>query len=325
MQVAYSLEKIQLPKPVILTIGNFDGMHLGHQALLHHLVNTAKKQQAASAVLTFSNHPSKVLNPTNPTPLLCKIEHKMAMLEQAGIDLALLLPFTKEFSEQSADVFLKTVRHSLPFQTLILGSDAHIGKNREGNRSNVTKLAETLGFAIEYFPDIEKNGQRISSSLIRACIRQGHLKEAETLLGRPFSIYGEVIKGRGTGTTLGFPTANLDVEDLCLPPLGVYAVRLFIDNKPHEGIANLGIAPTVRQNNKPILEVYLFDHINDLYGKNVEVLFCEFIREEKQFSNLEELKKQIALDVTQAKKYLECGGLTPLSRHRPDDGTGMLF
>jgi riboflavin kinase/FMN adenylyltransferase len=303
MKIAYSITDIpEINTPIALTIGNFDGVHLGHQAVLQHLAATSEKYQASSVVLTFSNHPSEVLRPAHPTPLLCTIEHKILLLKQAGVDLVILLPFTKEFSEQSADTFLRKIRESLPFQTLILGSDAHIGKNREGDRNTVTTLAEALGFTVEYFPDIKKEGQRISSSLIRENIQKGHLKQVEDLLGRPYSIYSKVLKGSGRGAPLGFPTANLNVRDLCLPPFGVYAVSLWNEGREFPGVANLGLAPTIRQDDTPILEVHLFDQNIDLYDQFVDVRFYDFIREEKYFDRIEDLRTQIALDVQKAKE-----------------------
>lgn len=302
MQIAYSLNEVaKSSEPVVLTIGNFDGVHLGHQAVLKHLKQTAKKRRTRSAVLTFSNHPSTVLRPAHSIPLLCTTQHKVKLLEKAFIDLVILLPFTKEFSEQSADLFLQNVKKNLPFQTLILGSDAHFGKNREGDSSTVSTLAKTMGFTVEYFPDYTKEGQRISSSLIREYIQRGQLTQAEDLLGRPYSIYGPVLKGHGKGASIGFPTANLAVNDLCLPPLGVYAVTLKVDELEYIGVANLGLAPTVRHENSPILEVHLFDKHLDLYDKIVDVHFHNFIRSEKQFATIEELKKQIAQDVIKAK------------------------
>lgn len=302
MQIAYSLEEITpTTLPNILTIGNFDGLHLGHQAVLNDLLKTAKKKQARSAVLTFSNHPSTILRPAHPTPLLCTSEHKLQLLEDIGIDLVVTLPFTKEFSQQSPTTFLQSVRKYLPFDALILGSDAHIGKNREGDSSTVTALADTLGFEVEYFPDYTKDGQRISSSLIRDYIQKGLLKDAEELLGRPYSICGPVLKGTGRGAPLGFPTANLAVDNLCLPPLGVYVVSLTTERKIFPGVANLGFAPTVRDETAPILEVHLFDQHLDLYGKAVDVRFFDFIRQEKRFTSIEELREQIALDVSSAK------------------------
>lgn len=299
----YSLENI--PKsslPTALSIGNFDGVHLGHQALLQHLVQKAKEQHALSAILTFSNHPSSILRANHNTQLLCTIEHKIRLLEQSSVSRVILLPFTKQFSQQSADAFLQTIKQALSFQTLILGGDAHIGKNREGDRLTVTALAKTLGFNVEYFPDFNKNGQRISSSLIRSCIQKGELKQAESLLGRPYSIYGRILKGNGRGSTLGFPTANLDVGGLCLPPFGVYAVSLTVSEKKFQGIANLGLAPTVRQTSAPLLEVHLFDRSIDLYDQTVDVHFYHFIRQEKRFDTLADLKKQITDDVIKAKQ-----------------------
>ena len=303
MQIAYSLEEIPTSaKPVVLTIGSYDGLHLGHQAVLEHLVQTARKQNLRSVVLTFSNHPTTVLRPANPIPLICTQVHKLKLFDKASIDMVILLPFTREFSEQSADQFLRKVRHAFHFQTLILGSDAHIGKNREGDQATVTALADQLGFSIEYFPDRLMDGQRISSNLIREAIRQGDLKQVAVLLGRPYSIYSTVLKGNGKGATLGFPTANLDVSGLCLPPLGVYAVALLEGGRKYHGVANLGVAPTMKEINEPVLEVHLFDHSSDLYGRKVEVLFQEFIRQEMRFNGVEELKEQIARDVQTARR-----------------------
>lgn len=305
MQIAYSLEEIPgTAQPVVLTIGNFDGVHLGHQALLKHLLQTARKQKALSAVLTFSNHPSTILRPNHSTPLLCSTEHKIQLLKSNNVDITIALPFTKVFSEQSADLFLHNVQKTLPFQTLILGSDAHIGKNREGDRTTVTALSKQFGFHVDYFPDYEVNGHRISSSQIRECIREGHLVQTKNLLGRCYSIYGQVLKGSGRGADFGFPTANLDVNGLCLPPLGVYAVSLLVDGKEYQGVANLGIAPTVRQEADPILEVHLIDKHFDLYGKYVEVFFHEYIRPEVRFESIEMLKMQIAQDVLRAREIL---------------------
>ena len=310
MQIAYSLEKISKSlSPVILTIGSFDGVHLGHQAVLKHLAQTAKEKKTTSAVLTFSNHPSTVLRPHHPTPLLCTKEHKVLLLDQASIDLSIILPFTKELSEQSAEQFLQRVREFLPFQTLILGSDAHIGKNREGDRSTVTALSTTLGFSLEYYPDHKKDGERISSRRIREYIQQGELKQAKALLGRAYSIFGAVLKGNGRGAPLGFPTANININNLCLPPLGVYAVTLFENGTAFQGVANLGFAPTIRPEGFPILEVHLFDAHIDLYGKMVDVYLHDFIRSEMKFENIEDLRNQISQDVIKAKQIHQANGI----------------
>jgi len=303
MRIVHSLEEIPgFSSPIVLSIGNFDGLHIGHQAVLNHLLKKTKDQHAISAVLTFSNHPSTVLRPSHPTSLLCSIPHKMHLLSQTGIDLTILLPFTTSFSEQTAETFLRTIRQVLPFRFLILGSDAHMGKNRDGDRETVTSLSHSFGFSVEYLSDCYYHGERISSSLIRHHIQKGDFSHAAALLGRPYTIYGPVLKGQGKGASLGFPTANLAVENLCLPPLGVYAVEVSVGGKEHRGIANLGFAPTMRQEASPLLEVHLFEHHEMLYEQTIDVRFLRFIRPERRFHSLEELKNQIALDVTEAKR-----------------------
>lgn len=305
MRIAHSLEEIPpFSSPVILTIGNFDGVHLGHQTVLTHLTASAKSHHASSAVLTFSNHPSTILRPTHPTPLLCTTSHKLKLLEKLGVDLTIVIPFTQHFSEQTAEAFLRSLKSLLPFNFLILGSDAHLGKNREGNQHTVTELSRSLGFHVAYIPDCYHAGQRISSSLIRHHIQKGDFSQAALLLDRPYSIYGQVDKGHGKGATLGFPTANLSVENLCLPPFGVYVVKVLMDGKEFPAVANLGCAPTIRQEAHPLLEVHLIEHQKDLYGKAIEVCFLRFIRPEKRFAHLEDLKRQINLDIEQAKIFL---------------------
>ena len=306
MDIAYSLDEAsnRVKSPVILTIGNFEGVHLGHQALLKHVVDTAKKEGKKAAVITFSNHPSEVLRPAQQTPLLCTTEHKLMLIQNSHVDLAIVLPFTKEFSQQSAEQFLQRVQHAVPFKALILGSDAHIGKDREGDAKTIAALAKRIGFTVDYFPDFNLAGQRISSSRIRECIAEGRLKDAEKLLGRSYSIYGKVQKGSGRGAPIGFPTANIAVNKLCLPPQGVYAVALWTDGKRYDGVANLGHAPTVHKDRDAILEVYLFDKNIDLYDKAVDVQLIAFIRPEKRFDTIDALKHQIQDDVAKAKELL---------------------
>ena len=302
MLVADSLDSIpHTDKPVILTIGNFDGVHLGHHALLSHLKKIAKERGALAAALTYSNHPSCVLNPARATPLLCTIPHKIKLLEEEQLAITVLVPFTNEFARQSADTFLRRLKSTVNLDLLILGSDAHIGKDREGDQSTVSKLAQELGFSVEYFSDYLCRGERISSSRIRNELISGQLETASELLGRPYSIYSTVVKGNGKGTTIGFPTANIDVKNLCLPPQGVYVVTLKHDDTLFNGIANLGVAPTLRDSATPVLEVHLFDVQHHLYGETVEVIFHKYLRPERKFDSVTDLSAQIALDIAQAK------------------------
>lgn len=305
MKIVHTLSKIVSNQkiPVILTIGNFDGVHIGHKSLLSKLIKIAKKHSTQSAVITFANHPSTVLTPGNPTPLLCSMAHKIRLLEEANIDLLIVLAFTKEFAEQSAEHFLKNILRILPIDTLLVGTDVHFGKNREADAAVISHLAKLLHFKVEFAEDFLFEQERVTSTRIRNLIKRGDFSLVEKLLGRKYSIYAPVIKGEGKGTTLGFPTTNISVDELCIPPLGVYVVTLKDEDSEYLAVANLGIAPTIRQQQAPILEVHLLEKNIDLYGKDVEVIFHCYIRPEKQFASIEQLKEQISLDIEFARNY----------------------
>lgn len=293
------------PSSYVLTIGNFDGVHLGHKRVLDRLKGVARGNSALTAVLTFSNHPATVISPQSSTALLCTMEHKIRLLERENIDLVLFIPFTKEFAAQSAATFLEAIKKVLPFDKLILGNDATLGKNREGDREAVQAISKDFDFDVEYLPDYSIDGVRISSSKIRENIRHGNFDQAQQMLGRPFSIYSPIIKGAGRGSQIGFPTANVVVNDLCLPPFGVYAVTVKHLSNEYYGVANLGLAPTLRHDHKTIFEVHLFNHSSNLYGEPVEIIFNQYIRPEKRFDSVEQLKEQIGKDVITAKHILK--------------------
>lgn len=299
MLIIRELEQFPIPTgDVALTIGNFDGMHAGHRALLQSLKNCGGQ----SAVLTFLNHPSDVLRPEQKTCRICTLEHKLKLLEDVGVDIVLLLPFTRSFSQQTAEEFIRNIRTRCPFTHLFLGHDAVIGKERSGDRAHLKALATIFHFQLDYLDEKTCNGIIISSSQIRSLIRQGLLKEAEQLLDRPYSIYAPVQTGQGLGKKIGFPTININVDGLCLPPLGVYAVDFVYAGQHYGGVANLGIAPTVRQDPTPILEVHLFEpHPPIENGSLVEVVLLGYLRPEQKFANVDILKAQIALDVKNAR------------------------
>lgn len=281
--------------PIALTIGYFDGIHLGHQALLTRL----KELAPYTVVFTFENHPSNVLHNTQPSHLTT-LSHRLSILEKMGIDHTILNTFTPEFAKQKSKDFLYQLKEAVPFSFLVLGHDAIIGSDRQ---ANLYELSEELGFTVEYLKPVQLNGKIISSSEIRKYILEGHLSEAGQLLGRPYSIYANVQHGAGIGGALGFHTANLPVEDLALPPLGVYAVKVKIGDALLPAVANLGHAPTLHQNRPPCLEVHLINDNRNLYGVELEVLFLKYLRPEKRFSNVEELKIQIQKDIDAAKHY----------------------
>lgn len=289
-------------KPIVLTVGNFDGMHLGHQAVISALKEFAQEMDLETAVLTFSNPPSSVLSPQQPILQICSLPHKIHLFEQAKINWLILLPFTAEFANQTAEHFLKQLRESIFFTHLILGNDAVMGKDRKGDPESIRALGKMLHFTTTYLPLYCKGELKVSSSSIRNLIIHGKFEDAEQLLGRKYSIYGKVQTGLGKGKHLGFPTANFDVKGMCLPPYGVYAVKLLNRGKIYPGVANLGVSPTIRSGSEPILEVHLFDaSVDDFYGTYCEVIFLSFLRPEKKFSTIEDLKKQINQDIQKAK------------------------
>lgn len=302
MKIIDSLENLpSIPNPVSLTIGNFDGVHVGHQALLKHVSKRACAKNGQSLAITFSKHPRSILSAKNHASI-CLFAHKCKLLEELNIDFLLTLPFTLEFSEQTADFFLEKIHEKFAFSDLILGQDALFGKNRHATKEHVAILAKRFNFTVEYLNLLEIDNKIVSSSLIRTLIQKGEFEELKKFLGRNYSIYGIIIPGEGKGKTLGFPTANLDVTNLALPPFGVYSITAFVDGQKEKAIANLGIAPTLRNEKTPRLEIHFLNLQKDLYGKHVEVVFDRFIREEKRFSSVEELQKQIAEDINTTQK-----------------------
>lgn len=287
--------------PCVITIGNFDGMHLGHQAVIQKLKETAHANQIPSVVISFANHPAEILRPEIQLKKITTLPHKIQLMKQTGIDALVLLTFTQTFSEQNAEEFLTFLQQKLPFSHLVLGWDATLGKDRQGDKDIVLDLAKKGNYKVSYLTPQMNQSTPISSSQIRKLIQDGKFDEIEKFLGRRYSIYSTVYKGEGKGKQLGFPTANFNIDHLCTPPLGVYAVTTLIEGQRFPGIANLGIAPTMRKDNHAVLEVHLFDFNEDLYNKNIEVVFNRYIRPEKKFSSIEDLKNQIQHDILVAR------------------------
>ncbi len=291
-------------KPVVMTLGNFDGVHKGHQYVINKTVEKARQLTGKSLVFTFSNHPSCVLANQKPVSSLCSATHKIVLISHLSIDCLVQIPFTLRFSRQTPYEFLKMLKHHIPFQHLVLGHDATFGKNQTGDKETVKKLSEIMGFTTEYIEPITLNNNIISSSRIRTLLSEGDLNQVELLLGRKFSIMGNVINGNQIGNRLGFPTANIDISELCLPPFGVYTIQFHIAQRSIPGIANLGVVPTVRNSNKPLLKVFLFEGFSPIIGQSAEVVLGDFIRKEIRFSSTKELQAQISKDILIAKQKL---------------------
>lgn len=306
MPVYHSLSDYQsISSDTVLTLGNFDGVHLGHRALTDRLCAVAKEKNATSVVLTFQQHPASVLSPESVPPALCSLPHKLQLLQSTGVDTVLAIEFTRAFSEQTTHEFLSGLRSVIPFSHLVLGYDARFGRDRDGTPATVEQAASQLGFSFEYIEQVFIGDSPASSTAIRALISTGDLDAASHLLGRRYSIRDRVVAGHGLGRGFGAATANLEVTGLCLPPYGVYAVMASIDNGDcRPGVANLGVAPAVRDEGAPLLEVHLFDHQEDLYGHTLDVELVEFIRPEQAFDTRDALSTQIQADIARAQMIL---------------------
>lgn len=322
MQIFTGIEAFkQTPhRPLILALGHFDGLHLGHQKILQRTIEDAKERNAASAVFTFQEHPQRILRPDLPPPVpILSSDHKLFLLEQLGAEVCFFIPFTKEFSKIEADVFVREilVKH-LGIQKILLGYNARFGHERKGSPALMNELAQQLKFDFEEIGPVEVQGEAVSSSRIRNLLASGYLEHAAACLGRPFSIMGEVVPGEGRGKELGFPTANLEAAQQPLLPFGVYPVRVREITKQrgsdpalwaqtpsavYEGVLNYGLRPTFGSGSKPVLEAFLFDFKGNLYGKTLEVFFYPRLRPEKSFPGAEALKEQISRDVKAARRY----------------------
>jgi len=283
-------------QPCALAIGNFDGMHKGHQALLKKLTEVAKAQGLTSAVMTFEPHPREFFTPENAPARLCSMREKLEYFADAGIERVYVCRFNRRFAKISADEFMQTIlRDALNAQAILVGEDFRFGAMRAGSVQDFI-VAE---FNLVSLPQVNWTGERVSSTRVRQALSAGDLQQAELLLGKHYSISGKVVHGAKRGRQLGFPTANVHIRHERPALTGVYAVKLGDLN----GVANLGFRPTIAGLPKLLLEVHVLDFNGDLYGKHVHVAFLHKIRDEMKFESLDALKTQIAKDVEVARDF----------------------
>jgi riboflavin kinase/FMN adenylyltransferase len=288
--------------PLHLALGVFDGVHVGHRAVIEAARQQVESHGGNCVVVTFDPHPIRVLAPERaPRQLLASLDHKARLLEKIHVDALLALPFTREFAQISATDFIESLVRHQHVATIAVGEDWRFGKGREGDVSFLRRIGEKLGFQVIALPPVMHQGERISSTRIRQSIRDGAMANAAEMLGRPYGIEGLVVKGQQLGRTLGFPTANIALGEEQLPPDGVWAVRGHGDGHAWQGVANLGNRPTVDGLTR-VFEVHLFDHDSDLYGKMLEVEFVKHLRPEQKFPSLDALREQITKDVTGARE-----------------------
>jgi len=285
--------------PQAIAIGNFDGMHLGHQALLRQLIAFTQTYKITPAVMTFEPHPREFFMPQNAPARLASMREKLEYFAECGVQHVYVQRFNQAFAAQSPATFMQVLRERLNANVVMVGEDFCFGAKRAGS---VQTLIEN-GFNVIPLPEVQLHGERVSSTLVRDALAAGELVKAHTLLGRPYSISGKVVHGAKLGRQLGFPTANVHMRHERPALTGVYAVKL--NNLP--AVANLGNRPTLEGIPKLKLEVHVFDFNGDLYDQHVHVQFFHKLRDEQKFAGLDALKAQIALDALQAKQYFSHG------------------
>jgi len=308
MQVEEELAKLSPDKDMLLTIGVFDGVHLGHKSLISQLLEQARQQNLLSGVVTFRQHPLELLSPQTKLLMLTDLTTRVYLLENEGIERIITLSFTRELAQLSARQFVSLLKKYLRMCGLVIGPDFALGRGREGSPSTLRKLGQDMDFSVIVVPPAKVNGEVVSSTAIRNALAQGNMRRVASLIGRSFSLQGRVTTGQGRGLDLGFPTANLDVETRqAIPPNGVYATWTYIDGKAYQSMTNIGHRPTFG-NNERTVEIYILDYNGNLYGRQIRIDVVERLRDEKRFDTVEELKNQITEDVKQGKAILESRG-----------------
>lgn len=296
----------ELPRGLILTIGNFDALHRGHQALIARVVERARTAGALSGLITFEPHPATVLHPDSDLRCLTTRDQKARLLASMGIDVMLIVRFTQEFSQVGArDFARRLLADGLDAQEVHVGEHFSFGRDREGDLGLLQALGKELGFAAEGLPELRNGGELISSSRIRTVILEGDVGKGRSMLGRPYAVEGDVVRGSGRGAELGWPTANLDLVNELVPRAGVYVGEArFGGDQKYPAAVNIGTRPTVEEAGAAtVVEAHLLEFDRRCYGERLELAFLERLRDERRFPGLAELREQIAKDVRATREY----------------------
>ncbi len=309
MELIEELEKIRKPyKNAVITIGNFDGVHKGHQALFYEVIEKADSIGGTSVAMTFEPHPIRVLKQNGNPPLITLYEQKVELISRTGLDVLICVPFTREFAAITAKEFVEDILvRRIGMKAIVVGKDYTFGKNREGNLDLLNTYSKRLGFEVivpQWIKMPNTISDRISSTRIRDLVMEGKVAEAQKLLGRYYQIRGIVAIGRNRGgKLLGFPTANINLQDELCPKMGVYAVTVECQDKLCKGVANIGYSPTF-EDHVFTVEVHILDFNENVYGQKIRVNFVRRIRDEIKFSSISELSEQIKKDIKKARKIL---------------------
>ncbi len=292
-----------MPGPLFVAIGVFDGVHLGHKAVISTSAEHAKAANGTPVVVTFDPHPEKVLRPEAAPHLLTASRHKIALIRDLGVEHLLVIKFDKQFAATEPEDFVQAlVEYSKPLREICVGHEWAFGKNRRGDLQLLKKLGAQFDFNVVGIRPVTVNGKLVSSTTIRRAIEAGDLQKAAAMLGRPYTILGTVVRGDNLGKKIGFPTANLSAHSEQFPPNGVYLAEAKLEGVIYPGVVNLGYRPTVSSEKERVLEIYLLDFDRDIYGDDLELRFLRYLRPEKKFESIEALTRQIEADVNQARK-----------------------
>ncbi|MCA1628206.1 MAG: bifunctional riboflavin kinase/FAD synthetase [Acidobacteria bacterium] len=310
MRLFHGTDNAEIARPTVLTLGVFDGLHLGHQLIMQTVVERARAVEAVPTVITFDPHPRAVLHPESAPPLLQTFDQKIEAFGVLGVEQTIVVRFTKEFASVRAEDFLRdVVRDRLHAKEVYLGRGFAFGYKREGNIELLQRVSEQLGFYAAEAPEVRLRGRRISSSRVREALAEGRVGLARRMLGRPYGVEGRVTEGDRRGRVLGFPTANLHPQNRVIPKSGVYVTATLIEGVWRQSVTNIGTRPTFGRDTEPSVETHVLDWDGDLYGDVIRVRFLHRLRAEKKFSSIEELKGQITCDAARARQYFQRRGV----------------
>ncbi|MBT29508.1 MAG: riboflavin biosynthesis protein RibF [Thalassobius sp.] len=306
MEVHYGVETFKNKAKSIVTSGTFDGLHFGHQKILTRLIELAKAEQGESVVLTFWPHPRLVLKNDHTIKLLSTLDEKINLFHQFDIDHLIIIPFDKSFSKLSSLEFIQNILiDAVGTKKLVIGYDHRFGKNREGGFEYLQANADKFGFEVEEISKQEIDEIAVSSTKIRNALNDGEIDTANHYLGRKYELTGKVVHGKKLGRTIGFPTANIEVpsENKLIPKDGIYAVDVVVNDIVYQGMLNIGFNPTVDESGKKFIEANIFDFDKDIYGMDIAILFCKYLREEVKFDGIDALIEQLKKDRKDALAY----------------------
>jgi riboflavin kinase/FMN adenylyltransferase len=304
MRLFHGYENAEIARPTVLTLGVFDGLHLGHQLIIRRVVERARATRSVPTVITFDPHPRAVLHPESAPPLLQTFDQKVEAFGVLGVEQTIVIRFTREFAAVRAEEFLRdVVRERLQAREVYLGRGFAFGRGRGGDIDLLRKVSGELGFFADEVPEVRLRGRRISSSLVRELLSGGAVNLARRMLGRPYGVEGRVVRGAERGRTIGFPTANLQPHNRVIPRRGVYVTATLIEGAWRRSVTNVGLRPTFERAEEPSVETFVLDWGGDLYGDVVRVRFLHRLRDERRFSSADELKRQIDRDVARAERY----------------------